>query len=413
MNFLENKKILIGITGGIAAYKIPPLIRHFQKAGAEVKVILTENATHFVQPELFGYLTGHPPYTSTFVTNNTFNIHHIDFQEWADLLIIAPATANFIGKMNHGIADDLLSTTSLSVTCPVLICPAMNSRMLYHISVQENLQSLDKKGVHILKPDSGPLLCEGKGEGRLPSEDRIILEAEKCLAPQLAFLKDKSVLLTVGSSREYIDPIRFITNASSGEMGLAMAESSYLMGAGKITILKGEATRTPDFPADTITCQDTAGFFQVYKAHHKATDIAFFTAALSDFKPDRQASVKIKKEKEESRRLELKKTQDLAQWAGENKRKGQLSIGFAAEDKQPLENARNKIKKKFFDALILNIISPQNPAFSSPFNEVHLLFPESKTQFIEKQSKKFLARKIMIQLGEYFQEHYLSYTGGK
>lgn len=411
MNFLENKKILIGITGGIAAYKIPSLVRRFVQLGAEVKIIFTESASHFLQPELFGYLTGHPTYTSTFVEDNRFSTYHIDFQKWADLFLIAPASANILAKLRGGIADDLLTTTALSVKCPLLVCPAMNSTMLYHPAVQDNIQTLKKRKVFFVEPDSGELLCNTEGKGRLPSEERIILETEKILAPQLDFLKDKSVLVTLGSSREYLDPIRFISNGSSGKMGLAIAESCYLMGSRSITVIKGESSPAPIFPATVVNCQDTKGFFQVYKAHHKNTDIAFFTAALADFTPEKQELSKIKKGGRSSLSLTLNRTDDIALWAGKNKKKSQILIGFAAEDNDVEKNSREKLSQKHLDAIILNVVSAKNPAFSASCNEVHVLFPDGTSQFIEKQSKKFLARKIMLKLGTYFKSNYLTLRG--
>ncbi len=394
MSILSGKNLLLGISGGIAAYKVPFIVRELIKKGANVKVILTKNATQFLNPNLFTYLLNEPPYIDTFFSHSDFSMNHISFQKWADLLVVVPATANIIGKFSNGIADDLLTTTFLSVNCPILICPAMNSIMYSNPVVEENIKNLQNLGIHILEPEYGSLLCGEEGKGRLPRIEKIILEIEKILAPKYPFLESKKVLFTIGPSREYIDPIRFISNGSSGKMGFSIAKYVYLFGAKEMFILKNKYLSEPLYPAHIINCTSTLDFFNNYKQLHDKVDICFFTAALADFRPKEYQKEKIKKNKKNSLKIELVSNPDISKWAGENKRKGQIFIGFSAETDNAEKNTLRKMEEKNLDAIILNKISHLNP-FGSDYNEVTIYFRSGKKYDIEQDLKKNIGRKIL------------------
>ena len=345
---LKNKKILLGVTGGIAAYKAVDLASKLTKLRAEVKTIMTANACELISPITFKSITHQPVVTKMFDINA--DIEHISLADWAEIVIIAPATANIIGKVAGGIADDLLSTTIMATRSPVLFVPSMNVHMYENQIVQENISRLSKLGYFFMKPEKGMLACGYEGKGRFPKTDEIIYFVQTYLNFKKD-LKDISVLITAGATRENIDPMRFITNHSTGKMGLTLARAAYIRGA-KVTLIAGNITE--DIP-EYLNCIKTSTADEMYKATIKEfpkNQVTFMTAAVSDYTPAKPSGQKIKKADEMI--LELKRTKDILLELGKKKTNKQTLIGFAAESEKIIENAKLKLKKKNLDFIAAN-----------------------------------------------------------
>jgi len=345
---LKDKNILLGITGGIAAYKAVDLASKLTKMGAEVKTIMTSHACEFVSPITFKSTTHQPVITKMFDAES--DIEHISLADWADIVVIAPATANIIGKTAAGIADDLLSTTIMATTAPVLFVPAMNIHMYENPIVQENITKLSNLGYFFMEPEFGILACGYEGKGRYPENEEIVFH----IATYLKYKKDlsgRNVLVTAGASREEIDPMRFITNHSTGKMGLALARAAHIRGANVIFIYSSISVKTPEYLNCTKAISAEKMYDTVLKAYSDS-DITFMTAAVADYTPAKPSKQKIKKSNDLS--IELKRTKDILKELGEKKTGDQILVGFAAESENLKENALQKIEKKNLDFICAN-----------------------------------------------------------
>ena len=391
---LSGKRILLGVTGGIAAYKAAYLLREFQKAGAVVRVIMTPSATRFVGSETFVSLSRHEVAVDVFNDNEPGNswTKHIHWGEWADLFVIAPCTANTLAKIVHGQSDNMLTSTVLAARCPVLICPTMDGEMYESSTVSANLIRAEELNFYVLEPDSGYLASGLEAIGRLPEPSDIldrsaeIIKKHRIQGP----LTGKKVLVTAGPTREFLDPVRFISNPSSGKMGIAMADAARSLG-GEVVLLHGPiSVQIPDrLQSESFTTADE--LFELVKKHSDA-DIVIKAAAVSDFKPAKTDQQKTKKESA-SLSLELSKNPDILAWLGEQKRSGQILIGFAMETENLIENAKGKLEKKNLDWICANDIHDGEAGFNSDTNSIHLIGPNKVHEF--KGSKSEISMEIL------------------
>ncbi len=363
---IKNKKILLGITGSIAAYKSVEILRLLQKKGAEVRVAMTPSAAKFIAPLTFETLTGHSVFIEN-VPERECEIRHTTLSAWADLLLIAPATANTIAKIACGIADT--SVTELALCCQKgIICPAMNVRMFENLITQENFRKLKSLGWEIVEPESGYLACGEEGKGRLADVEDIVDAVSYWFMPKT--LKGKKVVVTAGATREYIDPVRFISNPSSGKMGFALAKAAKGFGADVVLITGKTHLKTP-YGVKRINVETVEEMFNAVMKEVKDADIYISSAAVGDFKPAHCSSEKIKKTKDKLT-LELVRTQDILKAVGKSKKEGQLVIGFAAETENEIENAKEKMKRKNLDGIVVNNV--RKGIFGSDGTEVTFLF---------------------------------------
>lgn len=398
MSDFNGKKILLGICGGISAYKIIYLARQLITLGADVRVVMTDSAQKFVTPLTFQAITGHAVSTSLWDEERERSMGHIELGKWADYLVIAPASANFIAKMAHGIADDLLSTLYLVTRAPVLICPAMNQAMYHHPATQENLNTLTLRGNTILGPDSGEQACGDEGLGRLIEPD-LIIEALR-LAPFESMFLNQKIIITAGATKEPIDPVRYISNESSGKMGIALANACALLGANVTVITHQAAPKT--FPSIKRIEVDNATSMHK-EVMKEITKNSWFigAAAVADFRVQDILSSKKKKTSDEWN-LNLVKNPDIISDVVQ-KRICSRVIGFAAETENVLDYAREKMNKKGLDAIIANQVGFQK-GFGEDNHEVTILFSDSLTTFpLKKQHKTRLAREIVAILASTFQ----------
>ena len=345
---LKNKNILLGISGGIAVYKAIDLAGKLTKQGAVVKTIMTKNACEFVSPITFKAITHQPVVTKMFDINA--EIEHISLADWADISVIAPATANIIGKVASGIADDLLSTTIMATTSPVLFVPTMNVHMYENPIVQENIRKLSELGYFFIEPDSGKLACGYEGKGRFPEPVEIVYFVKTFLNHKKDLI-GKKIMVTAGATRENIDPMRFITNFSSGKMGLALARAAFIRGA-DVQLISGNLTEQVPFYINNISCKNAEEMFQATIREFPENQIILKTAAVSDFTPANPSKQKIKKG--EDLKLDLKRTKDILSELGKIKTKEQILVGFAAESENIIKNARQKLQKKNLDFIVAN-----------------------------------------------------------
>ncbi|MFW5992243.1 MAG: bifunctional phosphopantothenoylcysteine decarboxylase/phosphopantothenate--cysteine ligase CoaBC [Halanaerobiaceae bacterium] len=379
-----KKNILLGITGGIAAYKMIEVARKLTKLGCSVHTVMTEAGTEFVTPMTFESITHNPVETELFTPPVHYNIKHISLAEKADLCLVAPATANFIGKIAGGIADDLLSTIIMATRAPVIFSPSMNVNMYNNQILQDNIGYIKSKGYKIIEPAEGDLACGDSGKGRLPEPEELIENVLLELKP--SDLKDKSVLITAGPTREYIDPIRFLSNSSSGKMGYALAREAALHGA-EVTLISGPTNITPPSTVKTFCyVESTEEMLLKVKEHLNDSDIIIMNAAVSDFRPLELQENKIKKDERDSLILKLAPNPDILTEIGHIKKKSQKLIGFAAESYNLVENAEKKLIKKNLDMIIANHID----AFSADWNEIIIMTGEDREE-ISRQEKTELA----------------------
>jgi len=370
-----EKKVALGITGGIAAYKAAEILRGLQRAGCTVRVAMTKRACEFIQPLTFRALSGSHVVVDDYAPDNPDPIAHITFSQSVDLFLIAPATAHLIAKFANGIADDFITSTYLASTAPVIIAPAMNTSMWQHPATQRNLDKLRSDGVVIIDPDEGEMACKTVGPGRLSEPEAIVEAALKVLRShdkgETQDLVNEHVLLTVGATREAIDPVRFITNNSSGRMGYAIADAAVKRGA-KVTVVAGSTSVEPPFG---ITLIKTGSASEMHDAVVKAIgDASVFigTAAVADYRPLHASSQKIKKA-DASWTIELERTQDILATVAGKRRDGLLVIGFAAETENLLANARQKLERKNLDAIVANDVTREGAGFDSNSNEVTII----------------------------------------
>lgn len=395
MSPLKGKHIVVGVTAGIAAYKAVDLVSRLYKAGAEVKVVMTKNATHFVSPLVFGEISKHKVAVDMFENVQDWNVEHIAYATWADAYIIAPATANILAKMAHGIADDMLSTQLLATTAPVFVCPAMNSNMYAHPTVQENLETLRKRGIHILEPDSGLLACGVEGKGRLP-EPKKIMEWLSFELGKTNLLAGKTVLVSAGGTQEPIDPVRFITNRSSGKMGYAIALKAAQAGAKTILVSAPTELEVP-YGVDYVPVRSALDMKTAIDSYYDHVDAVIMAAAVADYRVAETAANKIKKQ--ESMALELVKNPDILAGLGERKEHQKL-IGFAAETQQVIEYGKEKVRKKNLDMLVANDVSKSNAGFDVDTNEVTFIYPGDQIVSLPTMSKHDVAERIIQALAD-------------
>ena len=387
---LENKNILIGITGGIAAYKICTLIRLYRKAGANVRVVLTPNALNFVTKLTLQTLSNNEVYVDNFEIDE-YKPEHIALTE-ADIFVIAPASANTIGKIANGICDNLLLSTACAFSKPILIAPAMNENMWNNPFVQENMSKLKKHGYHIVEPETGFLACGTNGVGRM-KEPEEIFDRTAAIFSENKKLKGKKILITAGGTREKIDPVRYITNASSGKMGLALADNAYRMGA-DVTLI---STFKADKPYKNIVTETALEMEKAVKENLSNQDCVIMAAAVSDHRVENCAENKIKKQGNKLT-LELVENPDILKSICKTPNK--IICGFCAESENLLENAKAKIQKKGCDFLIANDISRKDIGFNTDENEVYIIDKSLNIKHIEKDTKENIARRILEEIFE-------------
>ena len=385
---IQNKNILIGITGGIAAYKICALIRDFKKSGAEVKVVCTPNALNFVTKLTLQNLTQNNVFIEEFDIKD-WKPEHISLSDWADIMLIAPATANTIGKIAQGIADNLLTSVACAFSKKMIIAPAMNCKMWQNEGVKENIKKLETRDAEILEPETGFLACGYTGKGRLCSLEKIYNAVDEALNYSDK-LKDQKVVVTAGGTIEDIDPVRYISNYSSGKMGLSIAKAAYDMGAQVVLI----TTKDFECPFKTVKVKSAIEMQKAIYEEFGNTNYLIMSAAVADYRVKNYSDQKLKKGNEETITLELVKNPDILAELCKNKT-SQVVVGFCAESENLTENAKSKIEKKGCDYLVANDISRRDIGFNSNDNEVIILDKEGNINKFEKASKKVIARKIL------------------
>jgi phosphopantothenoylcysteine decarboxylase/phosphopantothenate--cysteine ligase len=387
---LENKHIVLGVSGGIAAYKSVELLRLLTKQGADIRVLMTRNACRFVGPLTFEALSGKAVCTHLFEKGHNASIGHIAWAKDADAVIVAPATANIIGKIAGGIADDALTTFLLAVTAPVLICPSMNTDMYQSTSVQRNLSILEKDGHIILKPDSGELACGVTGPGRLPEPEEILDRLIKGMWPQ--DLSGKRILVTAGPTQEPMDPVRFLSNPSSGKMGFAIARAAEHRGA-HVTLISGPTSLQDPCNVKVIRIQTAAQLASAAFENFPHADIIIKSAAVSDYRPREVVSEKMKKKKDEMV-LNLVRNQDILAEMGQRK-ESRFLVGFAAETEALDQHATEKLQIKNLDMIVGNIVKGEDSAFGSDTNKVTLYYRDGTQEALPVMDKEGLAHKLL------------------
>ncbi len=396
---LSGKRIILGVTGGIAAYKAAILLRALQKAGAEVRVTMTPAAKRFVGVDTFASLSKHEVAIEIFPEGQSHPdswTRHISWGEWADLFVIAPCTANTLAKIAHGMADNMLTSTVLAARCPLLICPTMDGEMYRAPATAKNLQIIRSFSYHILKPGTGYLASGLEGKGRLPDTEIILEKVREIIASEnnaAGPLSGKKVLVTAGPTREHLDPVRFISNPSSGKMGFAMAEAAQALGA-EVTLMHGPVSISPPSGMATKSFTSADDLFSLVQ-EYADSDIIIMTAAVADFAPKKKHDRKIKKN-ESLTTVEMKPTEDILQWLGKQKKERQVLIGFAMETENLVENARKKLFEKNLDWIAANALNHSGAGFEAETNTVQLIGREDSLEI--SGSKKEVARKMLDQI---------------
>lgn len=418
-DLFSGRTIVLGIGGGIAAYKICELASRLTQRGAIVQTVLTKSAEQFVTPLTFAALTGQPVHSSLWpkdfsTTSGVMaSMAHIDLARQADAVLIAPATADLLSKLAHGAADDLLTTLALATKAPVLIAPSMNPAMLQHPATQRNLNLLAELGYTIIDPESGRTACREEGSGRLP-ETKVLLEAlenalnknveaasrrlEKRQDAASTLLQNRTILITAGPTREALDPVRFLGNRSSGKMGYALAEAAAAMGA-KVLLVSGPVQLQPPANVQILPVFSTEEMYEAVLSHASQCDIIIAAAAPADFRPAKVATQKLKKQGNESFHLELQPTPDIIASAAANKAPHQIIIGFAAETNDGLENAHKKLASKNLDAVVLNDVTQPGAGFETETNQVTWISPEQNEEW-PMLSKREVAQRILLRAAE-------------
>lgn len=398
---MQNKRILLCVTGGIAAYKAVALTSKLTQMNAQVKVIMTENATRYVTPLTFQAISRNPVYIDTFAEIDPEKIAHIDLAEWADAVVIAPATANIIGKLAHGIADDMVTTTLLATTQPIFLAPSMNVHMYQHPAVQKNMELLLSRGYHFIEPDEGYLACGYVGKGRMAEPDEIIRHLQRFFSPQKNQLQGKRVLITAGPTREKIDPVRFISNFSSGKMGYALAEEAARLGA-HVTLISGPVALTLPAQVEVHHVESAQEMYEAVMEHFSEADIVIKTAAVADYRPKQVADKKMKKNTD-TLVIELEKTVDILAELGRRKN-GQFLVGFAAETDNLEANAREKLAKKNLDLIVVNDVTQEGAGFGVDTNIVTLYRKNGTVHSLPKMTKNRVAREILQDITRFLLE---------
>ena len=394
---LENKNILLGVTGGIAAYKIATLASMLKKQKANVKVIMTENATQFITPMTFETLTANKVYTDTFDRNFEFKVDHIELGKWADVFLIAPASADVIGKLANGIADDMLTTTALAMRCPIVVSPAMNTTMYENKIVKHNMMKLRTYGMEVILPASGYLACGDSGAGKMP-EPEVLLEYIKKALYIEKDLAGKKVCVSAGPTREAIDPVRYISNNSTGKMGVEIAKMAAYRGA-KVTLVIGPSDEfVPDF-INRVDIKSAEDMYDEIMKISDSQDIIIKAAAVADYTPAKYSNEKIKK-KDNELSIELSRTKDILKELGERKKensKKQFLCGFSMETENMEENSKKKLKSKNVDMIVANNVKVEGAGFGTDTNVV-TIYTKDKEIILDKLSKLEVAKKIFDEI---------------
>ena len=391
---LKGKCVVLGVTGSIAAYKIANLASALVKLGADVNVIMTKNATNFINPITFETLTSNKCLVDTFDRNFQFNVEHVSLAKKADIFMVAPASANVIGKIAHGIADDMLTTTIMACKCKKIISPAMNTNMFENPILQDNLETLRKYGYEIIDPANGYLACGDTGAGKMPEPDVLLQYILRDLAHEHD-MAGKKVLVTAGPTAEAIDPVRFITNHSTGKMGYAIAKAAMERGA-EVTLVSGPVAIEPPMFVEVVNVRSAAEMADAVKAKAGECDIIIKSAAVADYRPKVVADEKIKKSDAEAS-IELERTEDILSFLGANKKPGQLVVGFSMETENMLENSKAKLKKKNVDMIVANNLRTAGAGFGTNTNVVTLITPEDAKE-LPIMSKEEVANAIFDEI---------------
>ena len=393
---LKGKTVVLGVTGGIAAYKSAALTSLLVKAGAQVQVIMTEHARQFIAPLTFESLTGRRCLTDTFDRNHEYSTEHVELAKEADVVMIAPATANIIAKIAHGMADDMLTTTMLACDCPKIVAPAMNTRMYENPVTQDNIRKLEEYGMTIAHPTSGHLACGDIGKGKMLEPEELF----QYILMACAFEKDmagKHVLVTAGATQEALDPVRYITNHSSGKMGYSLAKISAFRGA-EVVLVSGHTALAAPLFAERVSVTSAEDMFQAVTERSEWADIIIKAAAVADYRPATVSSEKIKKS-DDQMSIGLERTQDILGYLGAHKRDGQFLCGFAMETQDLLENASQKLKKKNADMIVANNLKVTGAGFAGDTNVVTLI-TENGAEEQELMSKDEVAGVILDKIME-------------
>ena len=387
---MRGKHIIVAVSAGIAAYKAIEVVSRLRKKGAEVKVVMTQNATHIASPLTFGEISGHPVALDMFEQVHQWDVEHIALATWADAYVVVPATANVIGKIYAGIADDMLTTTIMATTAPKYLCPAMNTEMYNNPITQRNLEGLRSLGYHIMDPAEGWLACGITGVGRLPEPEAIVdwLESKMCSTNEL---EGTTILVTAGGTQESIDPVRYIGNRSSGKMGYAIAEQAARMGA-KVILVSAPTSLPIPSGVDFISVDSAVSMQEAVEACYNDVNVVIMAAAVSDFRVLHKAEQKIKKM--ESMTIELVKNPDILQGLG-SKKSHQILVGFAAETEHVIKYGQDKVAKKNLDMLVANDVSKSNAGFNVDTNEGYFLYPDKEPKEMPNMKKSDLARHIL------------------
>ena len=388
---LKNKTVLLGVTGSIAAYKIASLASKLKKLEADVHVLMTRNATNFINPITFETLTGNKCLVDTFDRNFDFSVEHVSLAKRADIVMIAPATANVIGKLACGIADDMLTTTVMACKCKKYISPAMNTNMFENPIVTDNLKKLEGYGYGVITPATGYLACGDTGAGKMPEPETLLAYIMYELAHEKD-LKGKKVLVTAGPTQEALDPVRYITNHSSGKMGYAIAEAAMLRGA-EVTLVSGQVAIDPPMFVEPVGVISAEDMFNEVTSRSDNMDIIIKAAAVADYRPATVADQKMKK-KDEDLSIPLERTKDILKYLGEHKKDGQFLCGFSMETENMIENSRKKLEKKKLDMIAANSLRVEGAGFRGDTNVLTLITADSVRE-LELMSKKAAAMELL------------------
>ncbi len=392
---LKGKNIVLAVTGSIAAYKIANLASMLGKLHAKVTVLMTANATNFINPITFETLTGNKCLIDTFDRNFQYNVEHVSLAKETDLVLVAPASANVIGKIANGIADDMLTTTVMACSCKKIIAPAMNTHMYLNPIVQDNMDKLRRFGMEVITPDTGHLACGDDGIGKMPSE-QVLLDY---ILREIAFEKDlagKKVLVTAGATMEKIDPVRYISNHSTGKMGYAIAENAMLRGA-DVTLITGKSALTPPLFVNVVPVISAQDMFDAVRDCMEEQDIIIKAAAVADYRPVNPAEEKIKKQ-EDDMSIRLERTDDILGYIGEHKKPGQFICGFSMETQNMIENSRKKLLKKKADMIVANNLKQEGAGFGADTNIVTFITADDVEEMpiMSKEEVAFLLLKKIL-----------------
>lgn len=391
---LKGKTVLLCVTGSIAAYKIAYLASALKKLSADVHVLMTKNATNFITPITFETLTGNKCLVDTFDRNFEFSVEHVSLAKLADVVMVAPASANVIAKLAHGLADDMLTTTVLACTCKKIISPAMNTRMFENPITQDNLKTCERYGMEVISPASGYLACGDVGAGKMPEPDVLL----QYILKEIQYKKDlagKKILVTAGPTREAIDPVRYITNHSTGKMGYAIAKVAAYRGA-EVTLVTGPTEEKPPMFVRVVKVESAREMFEAVTSRSDEQDAIIKAAAVADYRPKFVNTEKTKKT-DGDMAIELSRTDDILKWLGEHKKEGQFLCGFSMETQNMLENSRRKLEKKNLDMIVANNLKVAGAGFGTDTNVVTLITKEKETQ-LEKMPKEEVAEHLLDEI---------------